>query len=67
MARKTGRAYRRERLRARKRKAIRAYDNHPRSFIHAHTWVVCSCWLCGNQRFWHGPTFQERRDLQTEE
>lgn len=20
---------------------------------------VCSCWMCGNQRRWHGKTFQE--------
>ncbi len=24
----------------------------------------CSCWLCGNRRKHHGPTFQERRENQ---
>lgn len=25
--------------------------------------TVCSCWMCGHQRKWHGVTMQERRSL----
>lgn len=25
---------------------------------------VCSCWMCGHQRKWHGPNMQELRGLQ---
>lgn len=24
---------------------------------------LCSCWMCGNQRKWHGPRWQELRQL----
>lgn len=33
----------------------------PLAIKYANHTKPCSCWMCGNQRYWHGPTMQEKR------
>jgi len=62
------RAYRRHQLEKKKKWVEKTFTRYFREFMNgvrvgftAHTPKSCSCWMCGNQRKYHGDTLQEKR------
>jgi hypothetical protein len=55
------RANRRNALARMKAKARRLMPDNPKAERYADHLAACSCMGCGHQRYWFGPTIQERR------